>query len=617
MITDEEKTIILGFLAGICPEPRLLVSEWADRYRYLSATASAEPGRWRTERTPYLRQIMDDLSATDPIEQVVFMKGSQVGATELGFNWLGYVIDIAPAPTLVVQPTDEMCRRNSKIRFDPMIEATPRLREKIKPARSRDSGNTMLQKEFAGGVAILTGANSGVGLRSMPVRNLFLDEVDGYPQDLEGEGSPISLAMARTRTFSKRKVFKCSTPTIEGRSAITAEFELTDQRYYHVPCPFCGVYQILRWPQVKWEPGKPETTRYICEHCGEPIEERHKTQMLQSGQWTATVPDNASAKRVGYHLNSLYSPLGWYSWEMAVQEWEDAQKDENKLKTFINTVLGETWKEKGESPPWENLHNRVEAYPLNRPPKEVAFLTCGVDIQKDRIELEVVGWCAGKRSYSIDYRVLEGDTSATEVWNKLALVIGEQWQREDGVSMPLRMTAVDTGFNTTNAYNFCRRFDRTRVIPIKGQDKQPILVGPPKAIEYSTGGKRVAKIFLYNIGVSIMKSELYGWLRQEKDEAGNPPDGFCHFPQFGPEYFKGLTAEQLEFRLERGYPKYQWVKKQPRNEPLDCRIYARAAAAVCGMDRFTPQIWEAMRGKYQAKTPAPVVKRRSEFWGEK
>ena len=613
-MTDEEKSIIIGFLAGLKPEPRLLVSEWADKYRYLSPIGSAEPGRWRTERTPYLREIMDKLSAGDPTEEIVFEKGSQVGATELGFNWLGYIIDIAPAPTLLVQPTDEMCRRNSKIRFDPMIEATPRLREKIKPARSRDSGNTTLQKEFAGGVAILTGANSAVGLRSMPVRNLFLDEVDGYPEDLDGEGSPIQLAMARTRTFARRKVFKCSTPTIEGRSAIEREFCLTDQRYYYVPCPHCGIYQQLKWECLKWIEGKPETVKYYCDSCDQPIEERYKTQMLAAGTWTATVPENANPKRVGYHLSALYSPLGWYSWEKAAQDYEDAQTDSNKMKTFTNTVLGETQKQKGEAPPWENIYNRRERYQTNIIPLEVAFLTAGTDIQKDRIEVEIVGWCKGKISYSIDYRVLEGDTSAMEVWNKLALLLSEQWVREDKVSIPIRLMAVDTGYNTTHAYNFCRRFDRTRVIPVKGQDKLPILASPPKPIEYTSGGKKIAKIFLYNIGVSIIKSELYGWLRQEKDEAGIAPPGFCHFPEYDPHYFKGITAEQLEFHMDHGYRKYQWVKKYERNEPLDCRVYARAAAAVIGMDRFTDAMWEAMKNHYSIKTPVAIKKRQSTFW---
>ena len=201
----------------------------------LSSKASAEPGRWRTSRTPYLKAIMDCLSPTSPVERVVFMKAAQLGATEMGSNWIGYVIHHAPGPMMAVWPTVDMAKRNSKQRIDPLIEESAALSELISPARSRDSGNTILAKEFRGGVLVMTGANSAVGLRSMPVRYLFLDEVDGYPLDVEGEGDAISLAEARTRTFARRKIFIVSTPTISGASAIEREYEASDQRRYFVP----------------------------------------------------------------------------------------------------------------------------------------------------------------------------------------------------------------------------------------------------------------------------------------------------------------------------------------------------------------------------------------------
>ncbi|MFZ5657184.1 MAG: phage terminase large subunit family protein, partial [Pseudomonadota bacterium] len=210
---------------GLTPDPLLTVSAWADRYRMLSTKESAEPGRWRTARTPYLREIMDCLSPTSPIERVVFMKGAQVGGTELGLNWVGYAIHHAPGPMMIVWPTTEMAQRNSKHRIDPLVEESPVLREIIAPARSRDSGNTVLMKEFRGGVLVMTGANSAVGLRSMPVRYLFLDEVDAYPLDVDGEGDAIILSEARTRTFARRKILLVSTPTIAGASIIEREYE--------------------------------------------------------------------------------------------------------------------------------------------------------------------------------------------------------------------------------------------------------------------------------------------------------------------------------------------------------------------------------------------------------
>lgn len=606
--------ILKGFFDGLRPEPRLTVSEWADRYRMLAPTASSEPGEWRTSRTPYLREIMDKLSAMDPTQEIVVMKGAQLGFTEAGNNWVGYIIDVAPAPTLMVMPTDDTVKRNSKIRIDPMIEATPRLRQRIAPSRSRDSDNTARSKAFPGGVLIMTGANSAVGLRSMPVRYLFLDEVDGYPIDLEGEGSPIDLARARTRTFAKKKIFIVSTPTIEGKSVVETEFMMTDQRYFHVPCPHCGVMQVLKWARLKWESGNPQTAKYQCEACDELIEERFKTVMLEQGKWIATKPENENPNKVGYHINSLYSPFGWYSWAQAAEDWSKAQTDTNKLKTFVNTVLGETWKEKGEAPPYMNLYNRREGYDQNKAPKEVCFITVGVDVQKDRLELEVVGWCKGKRTYSLDYRAISGDTAKPEVWNELSKVVNESWQREDGLVLPLTMMAVDTGYNTTHVYEFCRRYDPTRVIPVKGNDRQQLVVAPPRSVDITRAGKKVGSVGVFQVGVSLLKSELYGWLKQEIGEDGLVPDGYCHFPEYDMHYFKGLTAEELQFKIDRrGFKVYEWVKKFERNEPLDCRVYARAAAAVVGIDRFNEEHYDIIAGRGVGKSDAPKV-RKSSFW---
>lgn len=614
---EAQYELIKGFLDGLKPIERMTVDQWADKYRYLSSTSSSEPGLYRTSRTPYLREVMRKLSASDPVQEVVFMKGAQVGATEAGFNWLGYIIDVAPGPTLIVAPTDSMSKRNSKMRLDPMIEATPRLKERIKPSRSRDAGNTTLQKDFPGGTVVLTGANSAVGLRSMPVSKLFLDEVDGYPLDLDAEGSPLDLAKARTRTFARRKIFIVSTPTVSGRSVIEHEFGETDQRYFHVPCPHCGSLQDLVFDQLRWEPGNPETAKYECEHCDELIEERYKPLMFDAGEWVAAAPENESPRKVGYHINSLYSPFGWYGWSDAVRDWEAAQKDPDKLKVFTNTVLGLPWEEQGDAPEWELLFNRREDYHVNRVPKAVVVLTCGVDIQKDRIELEVVGWGKGKRSWSIDYRVLIGDTSDRKVWDDLARVVSEVWEREDGIVMPMTRMCVDSGYNTTQVYDFCRRFDPTRVVPTKGQDKQPIMISTPRAVDRMRNGKPAGALGLYNVGVNIIKSELYGWLKLHKGEDGSLPPGFCTFPQYGPTYFKGLTAERMQKKLLRGYQIFEWVKHYDRNEPLDCRVYARAAAAIVGIDRWDDQHYDAFQDQYGRRTPdkkSDQSRRQSNFW---
>ena len=358
---DGAGEILRAWGSGLRPDPDLTVSQWADRHRMLSGRASAEPGRYRTVRTPYMREIMDRLSPGDPTQRIVFMKAAQVGATEAGNNWIGFAIHQAPGPMLAVQPTVELAKRNSRQRIDPLIDESPELRERVKPARSRDAGNTMLSKEFAGGILIMTGANSAVGLRSTPARYIFLDEVDAYPASADEEGDPVTLAEARTTTFShRRKVFMVSTPTIRGLSRIEREFEASDQRRYFVPCPHCGTMQWLQFDRLRWAKGRPETATYHCEGCERPIAEHHKTEMLARGEWRATAVSR-DPKAIGFHLSALYSPLGWKSWSDVAREWLAAQGSDETLRVARNTLLGETWVESGDAPEWQRLADRREA----------------------------------------------------------------------------------------------------------------------------------------------------------------------------------------------------------------------------------------------------------------
>ncbi|CAG2153260.1 phage terminase large subunit family protein [Ralstonia mannitolilytica] len=597
---------------GLTPDPLLTVSEWADRHRVLSSKASAEPGRWRTSRTPYLREIMDCLSPTSPIERVVFMKAAQLGATEMGSNWIGYVIHHAPGPMMAVWPTVEMAKRNSKQRIDPLIEESPVLSELIAPARSRDSGNTILAKEFRGGVLVMTGANSAVGLRSMPVRYLFLDEVDGYPLDVEGEGDAISLAEARTRTFARRKIFIVSTPTISGASAIEREYEASDQRRYVVPCPHCGHRQWLRFEQLRWDKGAPDTAAYVCEACDTPIAEHHKTWMLEHGEWRAMAP---GAKTAGFHLSSLYSPVGWRSWRDIAAAWEAAVGKESgsaaAIKTFKNTELGETWVEEGEAPDWQRLLERREDYAIGTIPAGGLLLTAGADVQKDRIEVSVWAFGRGKEAWLVEHRVLMGDTARDAVWKRLSELIDETWTHESGNQVPLARFALDTGFATQEAYAFVRACRDPRVMAVKGVARGAALIGTPTAVDVSLSGKRLRRgIKVYSVTVGIAKLELYNNLRKNADvgEDGSTPvypAGFLHLPKIDAEYLQQLCAEQLITRRDRnGYPVREWQKMRERNEALDCYVYARAAASAAGLDRFEERHWRELE-RQLGLAPAP------------
>jgi len=608
--------------SGLKPDPALSVSEWADRHRVLSQRASSEPGRWRTSRTPYLKEIMDCLSPASPIQHVVFMKGSQVGGTECGNNWIGYVIHQAPGPMMAVSPTVELAKRNSKQRIEPQIEDSAVLRERVKPARSRDSGNTVLSKEFPGGVLVLTGVNSAVGLRSMPARYLFLDEVDGYPGDVEGEGDPILLAERRASTFQRRKVFLVSTPKTKGLSRIEREFEASDQRRYFVPCPECGEYQALRFGGLTWPEGRPREATYRCAHCGSLIEEHRKTEMLERGEWRPTrlrqgsggqagEAPGSDTRTAGFHLSSLYSPVGWFSWADAAEMFEAAKKNPDLMKGFVNTVLGEPFEEAHEAPEWRHLYDRRETYPIGVIPRGGLFLTAGVDVQKDRIEVEVVAWGRGKESWSVDYLILDGDTARPEVWGRLDEVLARDWPHKGGGTMPIRVMCVDSGYATQDVYAWARRHPQAAwgpagaparqprtAVAVKGQERDvALLLGVSKA---DAGGRRRG-LRVWSVSASVAKGELYRWLKLERptDEAlaegaGYPP-GYCHFPQYGEEYFKQLTAERRVIRIRKGFPRASWEKDPARrNEALDCRVYARAAAAIYGIDRFQERQWKRL-----------------------
>jgi phage terminase large subunit GpA-like protein len=599
---DGAAEILRTWGAGLTPDPDLTVSQWANKHRMLSGRASAEPGRYRTARTPYMREIMDRLSPGDVMQRIVFMKAAQVGATEAGNNWIGFAIHQAPGPMLAVQPTVELAKRNSRQRIDPLIDESPDLRERVKPARSRDAGNTMLSKEFAGGILIMTGANSAVGLRSTPARYIFLDEVDAYPASADEEGDPVTLAEARSLTFAhRRKVFLVSTPTIRGLSRIEREYEASDQRRFFVPCPHCGAMQWLKFDRLRWQKGRPETAEYHCEGCETPIAEHHKTAMLEAGEWRATATA-ADPTTVGYHLSALYSPIGWLSWERIVRAWGAAQGSDEAIKAFRNTILGETWVETGEAPDWQRLYDRRERWTSGTVPAGGLFLTAGADVQKDRIEVDVWAWGRGLESWLVDHLVIEGGPGDAACWQGLSALLGRSWTHAHGAPMTITRLAIDTGFETSAVYGWARQAGFAQVAPVKGVEgfNRASPVSGPTFVDATVGGKRLRRgARLWTVAVSTFKAETYRFLRQDRPTreelasgAVSPP-GTIHLPGWADsEWLKQLVAEQLvTVRNKRGFARLEWQKLRERNEALDCRVYARAAAWITGADRWSEAHW--------------------------
>ena len=592
-----------AFANGLRPDPVETIDQWCDRERRLSQEGSAEFGKYKTSRTPYLREIMECLSPSSPVERIVVMKSAQVGASELGNNFLAYVIAKGLGPTLLVQATLDGAKDYSKQRLDPMIRDTPIL-NRILGSRSdaKNSSNTLFFKSFPGGVMLLRGAESASGLRSMPIRNLFLDEIDAYPRDVEGEGDPCDLALKRTETFSRRKILEVSTPTVEGMSRIAERFALTDQRYFLVPCPHCETFQRLVWPRLQFERTEdglldPESIGYACESCGVLIEEKYKPGMVAQGRWEATTVSKSRVVR-GYHINALYSP--WCKWETIIAQKLDVGRNPRRLQTWVNTYLGETWEAEGEAPDWGKLWRRREPYTKDLLPKRVAILTAGVDAQKDRLEMEIVGWGPGLESWSIDYVVITGDTTTPKPYDELAQYLQRTWKHENGGSLSISRMMIDAGDASHSAPTIMRwaRYRTPRVMPCRGRGDASQMVYSPRELTLRKGNSRGARAGMFwPVGVGLVKSELYGWLRQKEAPTGvQTPAGWCHFPRaYDEDYFQQITAERkIVKRNQKGIPVAAWkVIEGRRNEVLDCRVYARAAAYVHGIDGWAPAKWAA------------------------
>jgi phage terminase large subunit GpA-like protein len=546
------------------------VSQWADEYRFLSSEASAEPGKWHTDRAPYQREMMD--AVNDPrTEMVVIMSSAQVGKTEIINNIIGYNVHLDPSPILLLQPTLEMAEAWSKDRFAPMLRDTYVLKGLVKDPRTRDSGNTLLHKRFPGGHITMAGANSPASLASRPIRLVLCDEVDRYPVSAGTEGDPVSLAKKRTTTFWNRKILLTSTPTIKGASRIESAFEQSDQRRFYVPCPQCGEKQTLKWQQVKWEQGepkdgdekhKPETAAYICEHNGCIIGDADKADMLLKGEWIAEAPFNGV---VGFHLNELYSP--WVTFVQMVAEFLKAKKLPETLKTWVNTSLGETWEESGESVEADVLLQRKESWGKDAP-EPVVLVTAGVDVQGDRLEVEVKGWGLGEECWSLDYRVFYGDPAQSMVWQELDAFLLQPIRSKLGVNLNIACVCVDSGGHHTQAvYEFCGARAVRGVFAIKGisQTAKPLVGRPSKNNRY--------KLRLYPIGTDTAKEVIFSRLRLTE-----PGAGYFHFPlERDREYFLQLTGEKQVTRFAKGVSKREWIKTRARNEVLDCTVYALAA----------------------------------------
>ena len=525
------------------------------------------------------------------ISTVVLMTSSQVGKTECLNNVVGFYIAQDPAPILMVQPTLEMAEAWSKDRLAPMLRDTPALRGKVAEARTRDSGNTLRHKEFPGGHITIAGANSASGLAARPIRILLADEVDRYPPSAGTEGDPVSLARRRTATFWNRKIVMASTPTVKGASRIEAEWELSDKRLYHVFCPHCGEAQVLYWKQVIWPQGRPDEAAYHCDGCGVAWSEADRLGAIRRGEWRATAEGNGAT--AGFWLNELYSP--WSSPSSMARAFMDAQGHPEKLKTWINTSLGETWEEDAERVDGHALESRRETW--DEVPAGVLVVTAGVDVQDDRLEVTLLGWGLGEECWVLQHRILYGDPSGNQLWRDLDALLLDRLATGDGRALSVAAACIDTGgHHTLAAYRFCRSRLRRKVFAIKGASGPGRPIWPTRASKNNKG-----KVNLFLIGVDTIKDAVFARLRVQ--EAG---PGYVHFADaLDSAWFGQLTAERVQTEYRKGFAVRVYVKDaNARNEALDCFVYGYAAMFALNIQWGTV----ARRAWGEAAPPVPTTR---------
>ncbi len=594
--------------------PQMTVSEWADRYRKLSKESSAEAGQWKTSRAEYQREMMNAIS-DDDVETVVFMTSSQVGKSEILNNTLGYYIDYDPAPILFVQPTEDMAKSYSNDRIAPMIRDCPTLSAKIADSKSRDSGNTIMHKRFRGGHLTMIGANTPAKLASRPIKVLLMDEVDRFPISAGSEGDPAQLAIKRTTTFWNRKIVMCSTPTIKGVSKIEKEFESSTAEELNVACPECGEYQPYVWEQLKFEhtsgTNEVKNVVYACKHCG--AVNKENVWKRQPIKWVARHPEIKNKR--GFHLNELCSP--WKHWdEIAVDFLEAKRQGVEMLKVWTNTAMGNAWEEESDLDINDILLKRRIAYNCEVP-KDVLVLTCGVDVQDNRLEYEIVGWGRDYQSWGIKYGVIMGDTGGSEVWKQLDDVLFAKYERVDGLQMEVMTTCIDSGgHHTQEVYRYCKERESRRVWAIKGQGGSgiPFIKRPNR--------RNDAGAWLFIIGVDVGKDTISSRLKQKFDT----DVGYCHFPTetnkgYDEQYFLGLTAEHRNVRTVNGRTVINWVKRSSgaRNEPFDIRNYATAAIEILNpnFDMVAKRLNDATDKETNTTQPPKAKKRQNrgvEIW---
>lgn len=590
-----------AFFLGLKPDPVLTVSTWADERRILPTSSSAEPGRWRTSRTPYLREPMDELSPQSPTEQVKVIKGTQLGWTELANNTILCYMDTYPCPIQMILPTEKLASKHSKAKLSPSIESIPHLNRKVKSAKSKDDAGGTFEKQFDGGMLSIGWSFSAASFASFSARVVILDDIDRFPDDVDKEGNPIDLGKKRADAFSNRKIYINSTPTIKGGSHIEKEYADSDQREYHMPCPHCGEMITFEWSEednlfvFEYDKETFQLTsevKYTCKHCAGMIEEHQKTWMMAEENGAKWVPMNPGHPHRGYKLSSFYSPIGWVSWVSIVREYLTAKKtkesgDGSKMQVFYNTRLAEAYKEEIAVTAADDILLLKSKLEQGVVPHKTAAVVMAVDVQKDHFWYEVKALCYGNDTHLVRH-------GRVETWGELDTIIHTPYFDESGNVYMIRVCAVDSGYNADEVYEFCA-MNSDVCIPTKGSSKKMMSPYAVSAVEKDVNGKSIATGLKRYLLDTLYYKDILANKINRSIKAAKSGDTISNVITLHSEadesYAKQYTSE---YRHEEEDPRTgvitsEWRKVSDKadNHLWDCGVYITFLGELLGI-RFLP-----------------------------
>lgn len=588
---------IEAFKFGIKPDPLMTISEWADKKRILPTKSSAEPGRWRTSRTPYLKEIMDVLSPQDPTQEVKVIKATQLGFTELGNNAILCYMDLYPCPIQMIMPTERLALKHSKAKLTPSIKSISSIMTKVKDAKTKDDAGGMFEKEFDGGMLSLGWSNSAASFASFSARLVVLDDVERFPDDVEGEGSPVDLGRNRADAFPNRKIYINSTPKNKN-GVIDREYQDSDQREYNMPCPHCGKMIIFDWNEednnfiFEWDKEEYVLTSdvlYKCEHCGDLIGEYLKTWMMSEENGAKWIANNPTHHHKGYKINSFYSPLGWVSWVSIVREWIKAKKaeengDKSLIKRLFNTRLAEPYEEKFESTSSDDLLLLKNSISPGVVPIDTAALVMAVDVQLDHFWYKVVALKYGAGKHVVRY-------GRAETWSDIENIMYTQYVGENGGIYMVHICAVDSGYKKDEVYEFCA-MNSDVCIPVKGASGKPASPWSVSNVEKDMDGKAIKTgLKLYVIDTEYFKDMLFSQIERSitvvKEGKDIKENLFSVHSEADKGFAKQMTSEykHREVHPNTGVEKWEYRKVTAKadNHLLDDATYVTFLGELIGI----------------------------------